>query len=107
MSLDIGAKLIVVSSLSGRTVRMVSRFRSPADILGVTTNEKTWRKLALSWGVTPALSEQYDSTDVLFFSAKNLARRMFNLQKGDRLVITGGLTNGTSGNTNMLKAEVI
>ena len=107
MSIDIGAKLIVVSSLSGRTVRMVSRFRSPADILGVTTNEKTWRKLALSWGVTPALSEQYDSTDVLFFSAKNLARRMFNLQKGDRLVITGGLTNGTSGNTNMLKAEVI
>jgi len=107
MSIDIGAKLIVVSSLSGKTVRMVSRFRSPADILGITTNEKTWRKLALSWGVTPALSEQYDSTDVLFFSAKNLARRMFNLQKGDRLVITGGLTNGTSGNTNMLKAEVI
>ena len=107
MSIDIDAKLIVVCSLSGRTVRMVSRFRSPADILGITTNEKSWRKLALSWGVTPALSECFDSTDVMFFSAKKLAQQTFHLQKGDRIVITGGLPNGTSGNTNMLKVEVI
>ena len=90
-----------------QTVRMVSRFRSPADILGVTTNEKTWRKLALSWGVTPALSEHFDSTDVLFFNAKKLARQIFDLQRGDRIVITGGLPNGSSGNTNMLKVEVV
>ncbi len=107
MAIDIEAKLIVVCSLSGQTVRMVSRFRSPADILGVTTNEKTWRKLALSWGVTPALSEHFDSTDVLFFNAKKLARQIFDLQRGDRIVITGGLPNGSSGNTNMLKVEVV
>ena len=107
MAIDIEAKLIVVCSLSGQTVRMVSRFRSPADILGVTTNEKTWRKLALSWGVTPALSEHFDSTDVLFFNAKKLARQIFDLQRGDRIVITGGLPNGRSGNTNMLKVEVV
>lgn len=107
MAIDIEARLIVVCSLSGQTVRMVSRFRSPADILGVTTNEKTWRKLALSWGVTPALSEHFDSTDVLFFNAKKLARQIFDLQRGDRIVITGGLPNGSSGNTNMLKVEVV
>ena len=107
MAIDIEAKLIVVCSLSGQTVRMVSRFRSPADILGVTTNEKTWRKLALSWGVTPALSEHFDSTDVLFFNAKKLARQIFDLQRGDRIVITGGLPNCSSGNTNMLKVEVV
>lgn len=107
MAIDIEAKLIVVCSLSGQTVRMVSRFRSPADILGVTTNEKNWRKLALSWGVTPALSEHFDSTDVLFFNAKKLARQIFDLQRGDRIVITGGLPNGSSGNTNMLKVEVV
>ena len=107
MAIDIGAKLIVVCSLSGRTVRMVSRFRSPTDILGVTTDEKSWRKLALSWGVLPALTDRFDSTDVLFFNAKNLARDLFHLPKGTRIVITGGLTNGTSGNTNIIKAEVI
>lgn len=107
MSIDIGAKVIVVCSLSGRTVRMVSRFRAPADILGVTTDVKGWRKLALSWGVTPALSERFDSTDVLFFNAKNQARQVFSLEKGERIVISGGLANGVSGNTNIIKAEVI
>ena len=107
MSIDIGAKVIVVCSLSGRTVRMVSRFRAPADILGVTTDVKGWRKLALSWGVTPALSERFDSTDVLFFNAKNQERQVFGLEKGERIVISGGLANGVSGNTNIIKAEVI
>ena len=107
ISIDIGAKVIVVCSLSGRTVRMVSRFRAPADILGVTTDVKGWRKLALSWGVTPALSERFDSTDVLFFNAKNQARQVFGLEKGERIVISGGLANGVSGNTNIIKAEVI
>ena len=51
MAIDIGAKAIVVSSLSGRTVRMVSRFRVPTDIIGMATNKAVWYKLALSWGV--------------------------------------------------------
>ena len=107
MSIDVGAKAIAVCSLSGKTVRMVSRFRSPVDILGVTTNEKTWRKLALSWGVTPVMCEAFESTEVLFYSAKRLARKTFNLQKGDRIVITAGATTGRSGNTNLIKVETI
>ena len=51
MSIDVGAKAIVVCSVSGITARMVSRFRSPVDIVGMTTDPKAWRKLALSWGV--------------------------------------------------------
>ena len=50
MACDIGAKTIVVSSLSGATVRMVSRFRVPVDIVGMATNERVWYRLALSWG---------------------------------------------------------
>jgi len=107
MSMDVGAKAIAVCTLSGMTARMVSRFRSPVDILGVTTNEKTWRKLALSWGVTPVMCDTFDSTDVLFFTAKSLAKRTFGLSQGDRIIITGGITNGATGNTNMLKIETI
>ncbi len=107
MAIDIGAKAIAVCSLSGTTARMVSRFRCPVDILGVTTNEASWRKLALSWGVTPVLSDAYDSIDVLFYSAKNLAKETFDLQAGDHIVLTGGQTNGHSGNTNIIKIETI
>ena len=105
MAIDINAKAIAVCSLSGMTVRMVSRFRCPIDILGVTTDEKAWRKLALSWGVTPVMSEVFQSLDVLFYAAGKLAKSTFNLEKGDPIVITGGITNGSSGNTNLIKVE--
>ncbi len=107
MAVDIGAAAIAVCTLSGGTARMVSRFRPPMDIMGLTTSEKTWRKLGLSWGVTPVLCEAFNSTDVLFYTAKKLARQTFDLQPGDRLVLTGGMTNGTSGNTDLIKLETI
>ncbi len=107
MAIDIEAKAIAVCSLSGKTARMVSRFRCPVDIIGVTTNERTLRKLALSWGVTPVLSDAYDSIDVLFYSAKQLAGKTLDLAPGDRIVLTGGQPNGRSGNTNIIKVETI
>ncbi len=107
MSIDISAKAIVACSLSGKTARMVSRFRAPVDIIGLTTNERTWRKLALSWGVIPAMCEEFTSTDVLFYTAKKIATKALNLKKGDRIVVTGGDTTGKSGNTNLIKIEEI
>lgn len=105
MAMDINAKAIVACSISGMTCRMISRFRPPMDIIGITTNEKTWRKLALSWGVIPVMCEALPSTEVLFYSAKKQARDTLQLQPSDRIVITGGVTNGTSGNTNLIKVE--
>ena len=107
MSIDIDAKAIVVCTLSGMTARMVSRFRSPVDILALATNERTYHKLALSWGVTPIICEEFNSTEVLFYTAKKIAANTMNLKKGDLIVITGGLTNGVSGNTNIIKVETI
>lgn len=107
MSIDIDAKAMAVCSLSGSTVRMVSRFRSPVDIAGLTTDKKTWHKLAMSWGVTPVMCEEFTSTDVLFHIAKGLAKETFGLVPGDRIVITGGTTNGSSGNTSIIKVETI
>ena len=107
MAIDLNAKVIAVCSLSGMTVRMVSRFRSPVDIMGMTVDKKTWRKLSMSWGVTPVLCETYESTDVLFYAAKNKAIATFGLESGDRIIVTGGMTNGVSGNTNLIKVETV
>lgn len=107
MAIDIDAKAIVACSLSGMTARMVSRFRAPVDIIGLTTDETTWRKLALSWGVIPAMCEKFTSTEVLFYTAKKIAVKELNLSKSDKIVITGGNTTGCSGNTNLIKIEEI
>ena len=107
VSIDIGAKAIVACSLSGMTARLVSRFRAPVSIIGLTTNEITWRKLALSWGVIPVMCEKYSSIDVLFYIAKNTAAEVLSLSKGDKIVVTGGDITGKSGNTNLIKVEDI
>lgn len=105
MAIDIGAKAIVASSLTGSTVRMISRFRASMDIIGMTTDKKVWYKLALSWGVTPVLSEEFNSTDVLFYHALLAAKEHLKLEKGDSIVMTAGTVNGQAGNTNIIKVE--
>lgn len=107
MAIDVDAKVIVVCSASGKTAMMVSRFRCPVDIFGMTTNKKAWYKLALSWGVTPVLAQEFSSMDVMFFHGLAGAKEIFKLQSGDNVVLTGGPINGKSGNTNTIKVEQI
>lgn len=107
MAIDVGAKGIVVCSTSGKTAMMVSRFRCPVDIIGMTTIKKAWYKLALSWGVTPVLVQEFSSIDVMFFHALACAKRHLSLLPGDNVVLTGGPINGKTGNTNTIKVEQI
>ncbi len=107
MAIDVDAKAIVVNSISGQTARMVSRFRCPAPILGTTTDKKIWHQLNLSWGVTPVLNHYYDSQDLMFMEGLESAVKLFNLNPGDKVVLTGGKTNGTPGNTNTVRIETI
>ena len=107
MAIDVDAKGIVVCSVSGKTAGMVSRYRCPTDIVGMTTNEKVWRRLSLSWGVTPVLADEYSSMDVMFYNGLANAKKYLGLKEGDAVVLTGGPINGKRGNTNTIKVEVI
>ena len=107
MAMDLNAKAIVVCSVSGKTAMLVSRFRTPVNIIGMTTDVKIWRRLSMSWGVTPVLTESYPNMDVMFYCAKGHAAKVLNLQPGDNILLTGGPINGQSGNTNTIKVETI
>ena len=107
MAIDVDAKGIVVCSVSGKTAGMVSRYRCPTDIVGMTTNERVWRRLSLSWGVTPVLADEYSSMDVMFYNGLANAKKHLGLKEGDAVVLTGGPINGKRGNTNTIKVEVI
>lgn len=107
MAIDVQAKAIVVNSISGQTARMVSRFRCPAPIIGTTTDIKTWHQLALSWGVIPVLNKLYNSQELMFMDDLESAVKYLGLQKGDKVVLTGGKTNLTPGSTNTVRIETI
>lgn len=107
LSNDIGAKALVVCTRTGTSAKMVSRFRPMTDIIAMTTNERAYRKLALSWGVLPIMSDEYNSVDVLFHFAKCAAKESGLVKKGDVIVITGGTPNGRSGNSDLINIATI
>ena len=107
MAIDVNAKAIVVCSVSGKTAMLVSRFRTPVNIIGMTTDPKIWRRLSMSWGVTPVMAEQFPSMDVMFYFAKKATVKALDLQPGDNIIMTGGAINGRSGNTDTIKIEMI
>lgn len=107
LSMSIETKLIVVCTMSGRTARMVSRFRSLRPIVALTTTEKAWNKLAMSWGVTPLMCEEVKSLDVLLYCAVQQIKDNGLVEKGDRVVVTAGSVIGGNGSTNLVKLETI
>lgn len=107
LAMDVGASAIVSCTLSGNTARQISRFRCPKPIIGMTTSRKVWNQLALAWNVFPAMSEKFPSVDVLLYYAVNAARKSGLVEPGQHILITAGITNGTSGNTDLIKMEEV
>ena len=107
MALDVDAKAIVVCSISGKTAMLVSRFRTPVNIVGMTTDPKIWRRLSMSWGVTPVLAEEFPNMDVMFYFAMKATADALDLNPGDNVILTGGPVNRGGGNTNTIKIETV
>ena len=107
VAIDIEADAIAVSSLTGATVRMISRFQPPTPVLGITSDRRTWQRLALNWGVTPVMCTQPATTDEMIRTAQTLAQETLALEQGSTIVITGGEINGIPGNTDLIKVKTI
>ena len=61
----------------------------------------------MSWGVTPVLCEKYRSMEEMFTNGLAKSKEVFQLTEGDNVVLTGGILDGNTGNTNMIKVERI
>ncbi len=104
---DLNASAIVTVTKSGRSARMISRYRPACQIIGGTTSKKVCRQLNLSWGITPVLLEEKTDVFDLFSHAVAEGKKKGLLQEGDLTVITSGVPIGKSGTTNMIKVEIV
>lgn len=104
---DLGAAAIVTVTKSGRTARMISKFRPSCPILGCTTNESVYRHMSLMWGVKPLLMDEKQTADDLFEESLEVAEHTGMVNKGELVVITSGIPLGVTGTTNMIKVDVI
>lgn len=106
-ALDLNAKAIISSTESGHTARVVSKYRPEAPIVAVTTEDRTMRRLTLTWGVTPVKGKQASTTDEMFDYAIQGGVDSGLVSEGDLVVITAGVPLGRSGSTNLIKVSVI
>lgn len=106
-ALDLNAKAIVTVTKSGRSARMIARYRPMSDVISCATTEKVCRQLSLTWGVTPLLIKEEKEVFNLFDKAIQAAEKMKLLEKGDLTVITSGVPIGVSGTTNMMKVQIV
>lgn len=104
---DLNAKAILTATNSGRSARMICRFRPACPIAALTMHEKVRRQLNISWGVTPFLTGEVNSTDRIFSLSAEVALKEKLVENGDTVVITAGVPLGKSGSTNLIKAQVI
>ena len=104
---DLNATAILAATSSGKTARMICRFRPACPVAALTMKEKTRRQLALCWGVVPFLTGEVNSTDRIFSLTTEVAVKEGLVQPGDTVVITAGVPLGKSGSTNLIKAQVI
>lgn len=106
MAGDLNAAAIITVTKSGRTARMISKYRPASPIVGACLTEKVYRQLGLSWGVKPLLLEQKDNANELFDYAVDKAENAGLIEKGDVVVVTAGVPLGVSGTTNLIKVQV-
>ena len=104
---DLNARDIVTVTKSGRSARMVARYRPSCGIIGCTPTKTVWYQLNLAWGVSPVLLKETDDVFDLFDSALETAKDQGLMQSGDIAVITSGVPISVSGTTNMIKVQVV
>lgn len=104
---DLNAAAIITVTKSGHTARVVSKFRPDSPIIAAAIEPIVWRQLALSWGVYPVMAGVKTSTDELFDHVVERALETELVNKGDLVVITGGVPLDVSGTTNIIKVQIV
>ena len=100
------AAAIISMTQSGSTAQMVSKHRPPCPILGATPSVRTWRELALYWGVIPLMKEEMTDQNTAVDSAIASCISAGLIREGDLVVVTAGVPLGAAGTTNMLQVHI-
>lgn len=103
----LGAPLVVVFTKGGFSARVVASYRPGVSILVLTDQPRTYRQLALVWGVIPVLVPHCENYEEMMQRAREAVVERQLASPGDRLIVTAGVPFDVPGTTNLLKVETV
>jgi pyruvate kinase len=102
---DLGVAAIITPTRTGRTARLISRYRPRYPILAFSPQLTTVRQLILSWGVHPILVPEFTNVDEIVGKGITAALQQGWVTKGQRVVVTAGTPVDLPGTTNLITVE--
>ena len=106
-AMDLGLDALVIPTLSGRSVRLVSAHRPSVPIYALSPGRETVRRCGLIWGVKAASMRRHEVTEELISDAAHRVVELGWCKPGDRVGITAGLPSGRPGTTSMLQIQTL
>jgi pyruvate kinase len=101
------AKCLVTLTTTGRTARMVSRYKPMCPIYAFTPNQETYNKLVLSFGVEPVMMPKIKIlADMMPFVRTYLSKNKI-VKKGEKTVVVAGIPFGKAVDTNMMMVDTL
>jgi pyruvate kinase len=103
---DVRASVLVVFSMSGSSIQLVSKYRPEVPLLGLTPYESTRRRTALMWGTEAACVPMQQLSEDLTVAAERVLVDGSWAQRGDRVVIVSGRPGGLGGTNRIVVHKV-
>lgn len=88
---NLNARCIVTPTASGATARMVSKFKPKVEVYGVTSNQRTLRRMQLFWGIRPMKCLEYNTTEEMCNGVVDLVLAKGRVEVGDIVIVTAGI----------------
>ena len=101
------AGAIITFTETGSTSLRVAKHRPDVPIIGVVTNDRTLRKLALFFGVIPVKITPFRYIDEMILKTEKAILDLHLLKRGDMVIITAGVPINVPGTTNLIKVHRI
>ena len=103
----VDAKVIVCSTISGKTAKKISHFRPSSSVIAISPDERTVSGLTINYGIIPVKVPLMETTDEIIKFSMETAEKIMPLSSKDKVVIAGSFPNKEVDYTNFLKIEEI
>ncbi len=102
---DIQATHLIAFTETGRSARLISRWRSPTKLLAFTPDPRVRSQLTLVWGVETFLVPPVAHTDDMVRHVDKALLEIGRATIGERVVIVAGVPPGIPGTTNGMRVH--